>query len=215
MNNLENSIQEGGRFQDEKCEWVRRKVSGEISEVDQNMVYLHFINQNNLGNSPQVKFNLGAQQYSAILDTGCGASIMSGNLYRELKALGFESLELPTRNLVLVGAFSRKEQRVRKQVYLTLNFGEVSIDHVFLVSEQFIAPMLIGCDFCTANGVVLDFHTVKITLQKDGKSVEVEIMKSQGEAKRARRIETPGYEADVGDYCERKDRVIDDGTASR
>jgi hypothetical protein len=136
-------------------------VSGEIPEVDQNMVYLHFVNQNNLGNSPQVKFNLGAQQYSAILDTGCEASIMSENLYREFKALGVESLELPTQNLVLVGAFSRKEQRVRKQVYLTLNFGEVSIDHVFLVSEQLIAPMLIGCDFCIANGLVLDFHMVK------------------------------------------------------
>jgi hypothetical protein len=60
--------------------------------------------------------------------------------YVENFVQGIESLELPTQNLILVGAFSRKEQRVRKQVYLTLNFGEVSIDHVFLVSEQLIAP---------------------------------------------------------------------------
>jgi hypothetical protein len=86
MYNLENSVQEGGRLQAEKGEWVRRKVSGEIPEVDQNMVYLHFVNQNNLGNSPQVKFNLDTQQYSVILDTGCEASIMLKILYRELKA---------------------------------------------------------------------------------------------------------------------------------
>jgi hypothetical protein len=87
---------------------------------------------------------LGSQQYSAILDTGCEVSIISEFMYRELKAKGVESIELPTQNVVLVGAFNKKEQRVRKQVYLTMKFGKVSIDHVFLVSEHLIAPMLIG-----------------------------------------------------------------------
>jgi hypothetical protein len=109
------------------------------------MVYLHFVNQKNLGSSPQVKFILGTLQYSTILDTGCEASIMSEILYRELKALScrhktlFWSERLAERN------------RMRKQVYLTMNFGEVSVDHAFLVSEQLIAPTLIGYDFCIAN----------------------------------------------------------------
>jgi hypothetical protein len=124
-----------GCIQVEKFECEEQKI-GEICNADLAMVYLHFVNQNNLESSPQVKFMLGSQQYSAILDTGCEASIISESMYRELKAKGVESLELPTQNVVLVGAFNGKEQRVRKQVYLTLKFGEVFIDHVFLVSEH-------------------------------------------------------------------------------
>jgi hypothetical protein len=71
---------------------------------------------------------------------------VSEQLYRELKANGVESLELPTQNLVLVGAFSRKEQRVTKQVYLILNFGGVLVDQIFLVSAQLLTTMLIGYD---------------------------------------------------------------------
>jgi hypothetical protein len=81
---------------------------------------------------------------------------MSEQLYRELKSNGVESLEMPRQNIVLVGTFSRKEQRVRKQVYLTLNFGGVLVDQIFLVSEQLLTPMLIGYDFCIANCVILD-----------------------------------------------------------
>jgi hypothetical protein len=171
-----------GCLQAENSRCEERKLSGEISDADLNMVYLHFVNQNNLGSSPQVKFILGTQQYSAILDTACEASIISENMYRELKAKGVKSLELPTQNVVLIGAFSRKEERVRKQVYLTLNFGEVSIDHVFLVSEQLMASMLIGYDFCIANGLVLDCCKGKIALQMDGKSFELEMMNSREEA---------------------------------
>jgi hypothetical protein len=99
-----------GCLQAETCRSEERKVFGEIPDAGQNRVYLHFVNQNNLLCSPQVNCILGTQQYFAILDTGCEASIMSENLYRELKTRGVEILELPTQNLVLFGTFSRKNK---------------------------------------------------------------------------------------------------------
>jgi hypothetical protein len=68
------------------------------------------------------------------LDTGCEASILLEQLYKELKENGVESLELPTQNVVLVGAFSRNAYTVRKQVFVTLKFGDIHIAQIFLVS---------------------------------------------------------------------------------
>ena len=105
------------------------------------VIYLHYVNEQNLGGCHQVKFLIGTQvmfligtqvkfligtqvkfligtrQYSAVLDTGCETSEQSKQLYNEQKSKGVENLQLSTQNLVLVGTFSRKVQRVRKQYY--------------------------------------------------------------------------------------------------
>jgi hypothetical protein len=104
---------------------------------------------------------------------------LSEPFYNELKANGVESLELPTQNGVLVRAFSRKAHGVRKQVFLTLKFGDIHIDQIFLVSEQFQTPMLVGYDFCITNGIILDFLKGKLILQNDDESTDIEIMNSR------------------------------------
>jgi hypothetical protein len=71
---------------------------------------------------------------------GCEASILSMQMYDELRAKGVESLELPTQNIVLVGAFSQKTHRVKKKVFMTLQFGNLYIDQIFLVPEQLMTP---------------------------------------------------------------------------
>ena len=43
---------------------------------------------------------------------------LSEQLYNELESNWVDSLDLPTQNFVLVGAFSRKAHRARKQVFL-------------------------------------------------------------------------------------------------
>ena len=103
-------------LQPDKVGCNKHNVSEENPYSEYNIVYLHYINEQNLGSCPQVKFLIGSHQHSAVLDTGCEASILSKQLYNELKANGVESLELPTQNVVLLGAFSRKAHRVRKQV---------------------------------------------------------------------------------------------------
>jgi hypothetical protein len=108
---------------------------------------------------------------------------LSEPLYNELKGNGFKSLELPTQNFVLGGAFSRKTHRVRKQVFLTLKFGDIHIDQIFLVSDQLQTPMLIGYDFCITNGIILDIQKRKLILQNDDASIEIEIMNSREEAR--------------------------------
>jgi len=139
------------------------------------IVYLHYVNEQNLGSCTQVKFLIGSHQYSAVLDTGCEASILSEQLYNELISSGVESLDFR--------AFSRKAHRARKQVFLTLKFGDIHIDKIALVSEELLTPMLNGYDFCITNGIILDFQGGKLIIQNDDESTEIEIVNSLEEAR--------------------------------
>ena len=107
---------------------------------------------------------------------------------------------MPTQNVVLVRAFSRKAHRVRKQVFLTLKFGDLHIDQIFLVSQQLLTPMLIGYDFCITNGIILDFQRGKLRLQNDDQSTEIEITN--------RREEARGMEDCYGSLSNRQDIAI-------
>jgi hypothetical protein len=68
--------------------------------------------------------------------------------------------------------------------------------------------MLIGYDFCIANGLVLDCYKGKIALQRDGKSVELEIMNSREEAHAEGDCCEPLNNSEV--YSARKDHEIED-----
>jgi hypothetical protein len=48
------------------------------------IVYLHYVNEQTSGSCSQMKFLIGSHQYSAVLETGCEASILSVQLYNEL-----------------------------------------------------------------------------------------------------------------------------------
>jgi len=165
-------------LQTERVGCNEHNVSEEKTASEYDTVYLPYVNEQNLGSCPQVKFLMGSHQYSAVLDKGCEASILSEQLYNKLILNGVESLELQTQNIVVVGEFSRKAHRVRKQVFLTLKFGDIPIDQIFLVSEQLLMPMLIGYDFCIASGIILDFQRGKLILKHDDESTEIEIMNS-------------------------------------
>ena len=104
-------------------------------------------------------------------------------MYDDLRAKGVESLELWNQNAVLVGAFSQKMHWVKKQVFMTLQFRTIYIDQIFLVSEQLMTPMLIGCDFCTTNGLILDFQRQMLSMKQRDQYTEVNFMNRQEEGR--------------------------------
>jgi hypothetical protein len=66
---------------------------------------------------------------------------------------------------------------------MTLQFGNLYIDQIFLVSEQLMTPMLIGCDFCIANGLILDFRRETLSMKQPNQSIEVNFKNRQDEAR--------------------------------
>jgi len=52
----------------------------EKARAEYDLVYLHYVNEKNLGSCPRVTFLIEWYQLSAVLDTGCEASILSTQL---------------------------------------------------------------------------------------------------------------------------------------
>jgi hypothetical protein len=82
-------------------------LNGEITDED--TICTHYINENNIKNSPQVKVLIQDQVCYAVLDTRCQSLIISEELYTKLKYVGVDSLELPTQHILLRSAFSGKK----------------------------------------------------------------------------------------------------------
>jgi hypothetical protein len=66
---------------------------------------------------------------------------------------------------------------------MTLKFGNLYIDQIFLVSEELMTPMLIRCDFCTANGLILDFQREILSMRQKEQSIEIEFMNRKEEVR--------------------------------
>jgi hypothetical protein len=67
------------------------------------------------------------------------------------------NLELPVQNMKLVSAFSDRARKVKTQAMLTLKFGEVKVDQIFLIAPRLMTQVLIGVDFCVPNKVTISF----------------------------------------------------------
>ena len=121
------------------------------------VIYNYYVNKDNIETCPQINFLVGKQQCQGIIDTGCQTSIISEDMFIELISKGVPSLQLPAQHVMLVSAFGGKSKRIRRQVMLELKFGNNHIDHVFLISEQLVTPILVGLNFCIDQGLVIDF----------------------------------------------------------
>jgi len=57
-----------------------RDMLEEKAGTECDVIYLHYVNERNIGSCLQVTFLIGSYQLSAVLDTGCEASILSTEL---------------------------------------------------------------------------------------------------------------------------------------
>jgi hypothetical protein len=80
-----------------------------------------------------------------------------------------ERLELRVQNAVLIGAFGNKTKRIRLQTMKQIRIDDIVLDHIFLMSHQFITQAPLGVDFCRMNSVVINFPEQCFTVERDGK----------------------------------------------
>jgi hypothetical protein len=74
-----------------------------------------------------------------------------------------KNLELQVMNLVRV--FKDKARKVRTQAMLTLKFGEVKVDQIFLIALRLMTQVLIGVDFCATSKVTFRFPDKCFTMK--------------------------------------------------
>ena len=66
-----------------------------------------------------------------------------------------KNLELPVKNMKLVGDFSDRARKVKTQAMLSLKFGELRVNQIFLVAPRLMSQVLIGVDICVANKITI------------------------------------------------------------
>ena len=65
---------------------------------------------------------------------------------------------MPIQNAVLVSAFGNRNRRIKKQAMLEVPIQEYVPDNVFLVSDQLVAPLILGTDYLLSSNVVMNFN---------------------------------------------------------
>ena len=66
---------------------------------------------------------------------------MSQDLYNKLRNNGMRNLELPVQDTKLVRAFNDRARKVKTQAMLTLKFGGIRVDQIFLVAPRLMTQV--------------------------------------------------------------------------
>jgi hypothetical protein len=94
-----------------------------------------FINENKLYESPVVELTLGnGWVIKAILVTGSEINLLTESVYLGLNESGVEIPILPVESVVLITAFGKKSNKIRKQALVEFNLGEDKFEANFLIS---------------------------------------------------------------------------------
>ena len=87
-----------------------------------------------------------------LVDTGSAVTIVRENVWEEA---GCDSLESPVRKLVTANG---QEMELAGQGEEEMKIGDLTIRHVVLVTETLTHDCLLGADFLTAHGCVVDLQ---------------------------------------------------------
>jgi hypothetical protein len=84
-------------------------------------------------------------------------------VYLDLQTSGIEIPTLPVEGVVLITAFGKKSNKIRKQALVEFSLGEDEFETHFLISPQLINEAILGCQFMRDCGIGLNFETEKLT----------------------------------------------------
>jgi hypothetical protein len=127
-------------------------VSGLFEQITHEQDYLNSIDEvyttlciaeEKLQECPKVKFAIGNEEITSILDTGSELYSISQDFYNKLRNNEIKNLELPVQNMNLVSAFGDKTRKVKTQAMLTLKLGAVTINQIFLIAPGLFTQVLL------------------------------------------------------------------------
>jgi len=109
----------------------------------------------------RVKVHINDEPFEVVMDSGSGTSLISVHLVNRLL---IDSLPKP----VLLSGIGTEPVSALGTVTIPIDFGSESITHTFLCLKDFKFNVLLGNDFLTRYGVIINYkdHTVEF---KDNK----------------------------------------------
>jgi hypothetical protein len=139
-----------------------------LNSLDMSELTVFYINEANLNYCLHVEVRFGDQVVDYYSDTGSEVSVISEKLYDQLVLEGIPTYEIGINNAVLITAFGKRTEWLKKQEYLEFAIGQDVFRNVFLVSPQLIGSVIIGCDFARDCGLIIDFNDECVSYKQDG-----------------------------------------------
>lgn len=106
---------------------------------------------------PVVNAVFEALPTSILIDTGSQVSCISQDFATQLRQAGYKFDVLPASGATIVGALSRRSQKVVEQVYLKCKIQDVEFLQVYLVVPSLIRNVILGCDWMADHKIHIDF----------------------------------------------------------
>ena len=123
---------------------------------------MYMINAGKLAACPKIKITFGDIHVEVILDTGSQVSVLSDDIFRQLKLQG-SIMELPVQSVVLMSAFGNKTSRVKRQAMISFTINGDEFENNFLISPQLVSPGILGADFLYEYKLSIDLGSGHIT----------------------------------------------------
>ena len=129
-----------------------------------------------------------------MIDLGSSISLVRGSL------TSYHKLNAAPRDLQLLSA-AGESIPILGQITLPIQLGGLKVNHLFVVVQSLITPVILGIDFMHKHGLVLDFTTTPITVRNHTMSVDC-----QPDLKRLLKMEV----AAVPSTFQSTDETVDD-----
>jgi hypothetical protein len=109
---------------------------------------------------------------TAILNSGSEVNLISERVYENLMEIGLQVPTLPVEGVVLVTAFGRRSERIRRQALIEFYIGRDVFETIVLVSSQLNSDAILGCQFLREHGVTINFRSETFTYVRNGETRE-------------------------------------------
>jgi hypothetical protein len=119
----------------------------------------------------------------AILDSGSNANLLAQSIYDKLVNSGIDIPTLPLENVILVTAFGKKSNRVKKQAWITFTVGTEMFETNFFVSPQLTNDAILGCQCMKDYGINLNFERGSFSYFRNNEVKEQSFRRTAGSVK--------------------------------
>lgn len=106
----------------------------------------------------------------ALIDTGAQISMITKDLYDELRENGIEMTEIPITKFPVRGAFSDKGEIIANKIFVEIEIGEKKYNEEFYIAKRLPYRMLLGIEFLMAHQAIIECASNRIELQLDEES---------------------------------------------
>ena len=138
-------------------------------------------NKEKLMELPLINANVFGEKFECLLDSGASNSVISEQLFMQLRYRYPKLQVLPTCGLFCKSAISSKKQRIRGQVMLPIEIDGQVYDIIFLIIPNLNANVIIGCESFLNWEAILNFQEKNLVIHRVGKAQLVPFITTERE----------------------------------